>query len=205
VLITGFATGASGVNCYLVSPGRGGPAIVIDPGDEAVQTLEYYFAVNDLTPAGVLLTHGHGGHTASAPDLCAGWEIPAYIHPADRALIAGADHGEPDDIVEVADGVGLHIAGIGVAVDHTPGHTDGSVVFRVGADTDEGPVGVVFTGDTLLRRSAGSAADPARLLASIADKLLVLDDETVVLPGHGSSTSIGAERRFNPLLKDLRQ
>jgi hydroxyacylglutathione hydrolase len=205
VLITGFASGSCEVNCYLVAPGRGGPAIVIDPGDEAVPTLEYYFAVNELTPAGILLTHGHGGHTASAPDLCAGWEIPAYIHSADRALLADVGHGGPDEVVEVADGRRLDIAGITVAVDHTPGHTGGSVVFRVAADTDEGPVGVVFTGDTLLCRSTGRAADPASLLASIAEKLLVLDDETVVLPGHGSSSTIGAERRFNPVLKDLRQ
>ncbi len=204
-MITGFATGAAEVNCYLVAPRRRGRAIVIDPGDEAVPTLEYYFAANELTPAGVLLTHGHGGHTASAADLCAGWEIPAYIHSADRALLADTDYGGPDEVVELADGWCLDIAGIAVAVDHTPGHTDGSLVFRVMADTDEGPVGTVFTGDTLLRRSTGAAVDPARLLVSITEKLLVLDDETVVLPGHGSSTTIGAERRFNPVLKDLRQ
>ena len=205
MLITGFATGTSEANCYLVAPRPGGYAIVIDPGHEALPTLEYYFAVNDLTPAGVLLTHGHTGHTASAIDICAGWDIPAYIHHADRTLLADSDYGEPDDVVELAEGQLLEIADIGVAVDHTPGHTDGSLVFRVMADTDEGPVGVAFTGDTLLCRAIGVAADPARLLASIAEKLLVLDDETVLLPGHGSSTSIGAERRFNPLLKDSRQ
>ena len=63
VLITGFAVGPTEANCYLVAPRAGAAAIVIDPGDEAVPTLEYYFAVNDLTPAAVLLTHGHPTHT----------------------------------------------------------------------------------------------------------------------------------------------
>ena len=204
VLITGFAVGPTEANCYLVAPRAGAAAIVIDPGDEAVPTLEYYFAVNDLTPAAVLLTHGHPTHTASAFELCEGWDVPAYLHPADRDLLEDP----PDALIDVTDGQRLAVAGIVVTVDHTPGHTPGSVTYRVTADTDEGPAEVAFTGDTLGFRWIGRGdddADPRALRSSVGAKLLVLGDDTVVLPGHGTSTTIGGERRFNPHCKDLTQ
>jgi hydroxyacylglutathione hydrolase len=207
VLITGFATGASEVNCYLVAPRSGAHAVVIDPGEDVVATLEYYFTVNELTPAAVLLTHGHPGHTTSVTELCDGWDIPAYLHPADRPMLEDQPDGAPEHVIELAGADQLRIADILVTVDHTPGHTAGSVVFRVTAESDEGDVGVAFTGDTLLCRTIGRGdvpgEDRALLLDSITAKLLVLDDKTVVLPGHGISTTIGAERRFNPYLKDL--
>lgn len=202
MLITGFSVGPHETNCYLVAGHAPGAALVIDPGDEAVPTLEYYFTVNDLTPAAVLLTHGHAGHTASVFDVCTGWDIPAYLHPADLDLLDDP----PENVLAVADGMRLRIADVEVTVDHTPGHTPGSVTYRVVADTDEGPAQVAFTGDTLGFRWAGRAghdADRPQLLASIGAKLLALGDDTVVLPGHGTSTTIGGERRFNPHCKDL--
>ncbi len=202
VLITGFAVGRFDTNCYLVAARPGARAIVIDPGEDAVATLEYYFAANDLSPAAVLLTHGHPGHTGSAYDLCEGWDIPAYLHPADRDLLADP----PEDIQEIHDGQRLEIAELVVTVDHTPGHSPGSVAYRLSADTDAGPAEVAFTGDTLGFRSLGRGdrdVDRQALLASVAEKLMVLGDATVVLPGHGTSTTIGGERRFNPDLKDL--
>jgi glyoxylase-like metal-dependent hydrolase (beta-lactamase superfamily II) len=96
-----------------------------------------------------------------------------------------------------------------VNVDHTPGHTRGSVVFRVlqATSSDEDEKGYVFTGDTLFERSVGRTdlfgGSGRDLIRSIVDKLLVLDDKTVVLPGHGNSTTIGAERRLNPFLEGL--
>lgn len=207
MLITGFATGGSAVNCYLLAPRPGAEAIVIDPGEDVGPTLDYYCDVNALTPAAVLLTHGHPGHTASVTELCDGWEIPAYIHAADRPMLTDLHDGEPEQVIEIAGGDQLRIADILVTVDHTPGHTDGSVVFRVTAETDEGGVAVAFTGDTLLCRAIGRSDVPGedreQLLGSVNAKLMVLDDTTVVLPGHGTSTSIGAERRSNPSLKDL--
>jgi hydroxyacylglutathione hydrolase len=204
VLITGFATGVCDANCYLVAPRSGAQAIVIDPGEDVSQTLDYYFDVNALTPAAVLLTHGHPGHTASAVELCNRWDIPVYIHSADRPMLSASDGGEPEQLMELVDGDHLQIADILVTVDHTPGHTDGSVVFRVTAESDEGDVPVAFTGDTLLCRSIGrsdvAGEDEQQLLDSVSEKLMVLDDKTVVLPGHGISTSIGAERRSHPTL-----
>jgi glyoxylase-like metal-dependent hydrolase (beta-lactamase superfamily II) len=96
-----------------------------------------------------------------------------------------------------------------VNVDHTPGHTRGSVIFRVSCATssDEDEKDYVFTGDTLFQRSVGRAdlfgGSGRDLLTSIVNKLLVLDDSTVVLPGHGNSTTIGAERRLNPFIEGL--
>ena len=90
-----------------------------------------------------------------------------------------------------------------MTVDHTPGHTRGSVVFRVAGDGSE----IAFTGDTLFRQSVGRTDLPGAAAAtssgSIVTKLMVLDDDTVVLPGHGEKSTIGFERRANPFLEGL--
>ena len=127
-------------------------------------------------------------------------------------LLLAAVFREPKQVVELdRDGDKIDLAGISVTVDHTPGHTRGSVVFRVSDAQDAQDAmdakKVVFTGDTLFERSVGRTdlfgGSGRDLICSIVDKLLVLDDETVVLPGHGNSTTIGAERRFNPFLEGL--
>ncbi len=119
-------------------------------------------------------------------------------------LLVSAMFREPKQVVELdRDAALIDLAGITVTVDHTPGHTRGSVVFKVTGDANE----VVFAGDTLFERSIGRTdlfgGSGRDLLCSIVDKLLVLDDQTVVLPGHGPKTTIGAERRFNPFLEGL--
>ena len=116
----------------------------------------------------------------------------------------GAMFREPKQIVELdRDGDKIELGGITVAVDHTPGHTKGSVVFRVEQGTDH----VAFTGDTLFQQTVGRTDLPGGsgrdLLESIVTKLLVLDDDTLVLPGHGERTTIGTERHTNPFLKGL--
>jgi hydroxyacylglutathione hydrolase len=180
---------------------------------------------NHLTPAAVLLTHGHVDHIWSAQKVADMYGCPAYIHPEDRFMLTdpikdfgpaglgklaqiafGALFREPKQVVELdRDGDKVDVGGVTVTVDHTPGHTRGSVVFRV----SDGPEDVVFTGDTLFRQSVGRTDLPGgsgrALLGSIVTKLLVLDDDTVVLPGHGEKTTIGAERRTNPFLEGLTQ
>lgn len=210
-------------NCYVLAAQPGGGAIVIDPGQRAMAPLRRILDENQLTPAAVLLTHGHIDHIWSAQRVCDTFGIPAHVHPADRSMltdpirgfgprlgqvIAGALFSEPKRVVEF-DGAGdeLDIAGVTVTVEHTPGHTPGSVVFRVTADRDDGRADVVFSGDTLFRQSVGrtdlAGGSGRDLLGSIVTKLLVLDDDTVVLPGHGEQTTIGIERRTNPFLEGL--
>lgn len=190
------------MNCYLVAGAPRTAALVIDPGDEAVLTLEYYFEVNGFVPAAVLLTCGHAAHAASAFELGAGWDIPTYVHPADRSLLAELGDRQPENLIEVLGGDRLAVADILVAVDHTPGHTPGSVVYRVEADTDEGLVPVAFTGDTLLDPGLGARGDQQQT-RSVIEKLMVLDNKTVVLPGHGPSTTIGECRRSDPKLQEM--
>jgi hydroxyacylglutathione hydrolase len=231
VLLTGFPAGMLQCNCYVLAPHAGADAIVVDPGQRALGPLRRILDENRLTPAAVLLTHGHVDHIWSAQKVADTYGCPAYIHPDDRHMLVdpikgfgprlaqvafGALFHEPRQVVELdRDGDKIELGGITVTVDHTPGHTKGSVVFRVtggqersdsGGFTDA-PTDVVFSGDTLFKQSVGRTDLPSGsgrdLLGSIVTKLLVLDDDTVVLPGHGPKTTIGAERRTNPFLEGL--
>jgi len=214
-------------NCYVLAQRAGTDAIIVDPGQRAMGRLRQILDENHLTPAAVLLTHGHVDHIWSAQKVADMYGCPAYIHPEDRFMLTdpikdfgpaglgklaqfafGALFREPRQVVELdKDGDKLELGGVTVAVDHTPGHTRGSVAFRVDSAVGEGPGSVVFTGDTLFRGSVGRTDLPGAsgrdLLGSIVTKLLVLDDDTVVLPGHGDKTTIGAERRTNPFLEGL--
>jgi hydroxyacylglutathione hydrolase len=222
VLITAFPTGMLQANCYVVAPQAGGEAVVVDPGQGAAARLRRLLKANRLTLSAVLLTHGHLDHIWSARTICDAYRVPAYIHPGDRSMLSdpirgfgprlgqvliGAMFAEPKRVEQLRDGDKLELAGITVVVDHTPGHTRGSVCFRIGANHHDGEHDMVFTGDTLFRQSVGRTDLPGGsgrdLLGSIVDKLLVLDDDTVVLPGHGDASTIGAERRANPFLEGL--
>jgi glyoxylase-like metal-dependent hydrolase (beta-lactamase superfamily II) len=102
----------------------------------------------------------------------------------------------------------LELAGLTFTVDHTPGHTRGSVTFRSVTDNGSGEgQALLVSGDTLFAGSIGRTdlpgGDHEQMLASLRDKILVLDDETVVLPGHGPQTTIGRERATNPFLHGL--
>jgi hydroxyacylglutathione hydrolase len=206
-------------NCYVLAPRAGADAIVVDPGQRAFAPLRRILDENRLTPAAVLLTHGHIDHMWSAQKVADTYGCPVYIHPDDRFMLTdpiaglgprvaqvalGAFFREPRQVVELdRDGDKIELGGITVAVDHTPGHTKGSVVFRVA----DGPSELAFTGDTLFKRSIGRTdllgGSGRDLLGSIVTKLLVLEDDTVVLPGHGPKTTIGAERLSNPFLEGL--
>lgn len=211
-------------NCYVLAQRPGSDAIVVDPGQRAMAPLRRVLDEHRLTPAAVLLTHGHIDHIWSAQKVADTYGCPAYIHPEDRVmltdplkglgsagvfggvgrLVLGTLFREPRQLLELdRDGDTLDLGGMMVTVDHTPGHTRGSVVFRLAGDTSP----VALTGDTLFRSSVGRTDLPGGsgrdLLGSILTKLLVLDDDTVVLPGHGPKSTIGTERRTNPFLEGL--
>lgn len=221
MLVAGFPAGAFQTNCYVLSSGPGEACIVVDPGLDAVEPLEALLAEHRLTPVAVLLTHGHIDHTFSVAPVCDGHDVPAFIHPDDRAMLSDPLKGmsrdalaflgrlqmrEPREVRTLDDGGALELAGLALRVDHTPGHTRGSVVF--GTATEEG-VEVVLAGDTLFAGSIGRTDLPGgdydQMMRSLRDKLLTRDDATYVLPGHGPATTIGRERASNPFLQGLDQ
>ncbi len=216
MLVAGFPAGSFAANCYIVAPGPGEECLIIDPGQDAMGGIEEIVAEHRLKPAAVLATHGHIDHVWSVAPVCGARNIPAYIHPADRALLADPARGlslqagqqflrgltftEPDDVRVLADGETLRLAGVELVVDHAPGHTPGSVAFRAGHQ-------VMFSGDLLFAGSIGRTDLPGgshrAMLDSLARVCLTLPDETQVLPGHGPQTTIGEERASNQFLAGL--
>src|SRR4029453_5934518 len=187
MLVTGFPAGTFQTNCWLVAATPGSGGLGGHPGQDAL---------------------------AGAPGL------PAFVHPADRHLLTdplagfgpearaafgGLELEEPDDVRELADGQAVELAGLRLVVDHTPGHTPGHVTFRSAADGDH--PGHLLAGDLVFAGSIGRTDLPGgsteEMLASLASRFLPLPDETLVLPGHGPTTTVGRERATNPLLAGL--
>lgn len=230
MLVAGFPAGSFAANCYVVASAPGEECVIIDPGQDAEGGINEILAEHRLRPAAVLLTHGHIDHIWSVAPVCGAKGIPAYIHPDDRALLSdpakgfplgtgqqlfgGLEFTEPDDVKELSDGMTLNLVGLEIAVNHAPGHTEGSVTFRLPTSTpltaqgkSKIDVDVLFSGDLLFAGSIGRTdlpgGDYPTILRSLARVCLTLPDETVVLSGHGPQTTIGAERRANPFLADL--
>ena len=169
VLITGFPAGMLQCNCYVLASGQERTPSSWIRGSGRWALLRNILDKNRLTPAAVLLTHGHIDHMWSAQKVSDTYGCPTYIHPEDRfmlkdpihglgprlaQLVAGAFCREPKQVVELdRDGDKLDLGSVTVNVDHTPGHTRGSVVFRVRQRRDKD---VVFTGDTLFERSSAA-------------------------------------------------
>jgi glyoxylase-like metal-dependent hydrolase (beta-lactamase superfamily II) len=217
VLIRSFPAGAFGTNCYAVAAGPRAECVVVDPGMEAVEPLARLLAEDGLKPVAVVLTHGHLDHTFSVLPVCDGYDIPAYLHPADSGMLSDPMrwHGpalapligqvtlpDPADVLPLDDGTTLSLAGVDLTVRHAPGHTQGSVVFSF----DAGEAPALLAGDVLFAGSVGRVDLPGgsweSMLTSLRDVVLPLDDATVVLPGHGPATTIGRERATNPYLAE---
>ena len=222
MLVVGFPAGPWGTNCWILAPDAGEQCVIVDPGKDSAAGIEEAVREHGLDPVAVLLTHGHIDHVWSVVPVCGARGIPAYLHPDDRALlsdpmagISGQTRdllatmtdgvlaiGEPDDLRELSDGLVIDLAGLSFVVDHAPGHTRGSVMFRRAGEDGVPPV--LVSGDVLFEGSIGRTdlpgGDHAAMLQSLGTKVLPLDDETVVLPGHGGTTTVGRERAANPYL-----
>jgi hydroxyacylglutathione hydrolase len=171
VLVAGFPAGAFAANCYVVASAPGTECVIIDPGQDAQRGIDELLAEHRLKPAAVLLTHGHIDHIWSVAPVCGAKDIPAYIHPDDRALLSdpargfplgtgqqlfgGLEFTEPDDVKELADGMTLPLVGLEFVVSHAPGHTEGSVTFRLPMDEPAAEQGKS-------RIDAAESARPAR-------------------------------------------
>lgn len=223
MFIAGFPAGPWGTNCYVVATAAGNECIVVDPGKDAAPGVAEVVREHRLKPVAVLLTHGHVDHMWSVTPVAGAYDATAWIHPGDRHLLTDPMAGlspesagmllggnyefvEPDDVRELTDQHALELAGLDFAVDHTPGHTEGSVTFRTPYG-EQGISEVMLSGDLLFAGSIGRTdlpgGDHPTMLESLRDRVLPLADDIVVLPGHGEQTSIGRERATNPYLLDL--
>ncbi|KLO62145.1 Zn-dependent hydrolase [Dermacoccus sp. PE3] len=171
-------------NVWLIGDDR--EVAVVDPAHDAAPILD---AVAGRTVVGIWCTHAHNDHITAAGDVREATGAPVFLHPEDRVLWDMTHEWQPDEAL--ADGDELTVAGTSVRVIHTPGHAPGAVCFFVPA------LGAVLTGDTLFQGGPGatgrSYSDKPTLVASIREKLFTLPGDTVVLTGHGDSTTLAAE------------
>ena len=213
MLVTGFPAQMYATNCWVLATGEGAECIVIDPGMpdvslELADLLKQY----RLKPVATLLTHGHLDHTFSIVPVCDGYGIPAYIHREDRNLLldpaaavsaefastlAAMTFTEPREVKELRSGEEIELVGLKIQVIHSPGHTRGSLMFLIDEHT-------LVSGDVLFAGSIGRTDLPTgsneEMQKTLRKKVLPLSDEIRVLPGHGSETMIGQERKTNPYL-----
>ncbi|MFT4299125.1 MAG: MBL fold metallo-hydrolase [Aeromicrobium sp.] len=229
MLLTSFPAGPLQANCYLVAREAGAGCAVVDPGMGAIDGVRAVAAEHDLTPQAVLITHGHFDHLWCAQDVAREWDCPVWIHPADRHLLsdpmaaisnesaamlrAQLDLGdlpeftEPADVRDAVDGARFTVDGIEFTVDHVPGHTPGTLFYRIDYPDAEDVSQVMFSGDFLFAGSIGRTdlvgGSHSRMIDSLRERVLPLRDDVVVLPGHGPQTSIGRERVTNPYLAQL--
>jgi len=232
VLTLGFPAAVAGTNCYVLAQAPGEECLVVDPGVGVTGQLSELLVEHRLRPAAVLLTHGHFDHVYSVTPVCGSAAVAAYIHGEDRyrlkdplsdvgpELIAMFEQQfgqkgtwqEPSDILDLADGQKLTIAGLDLHVLHAPGHTQGSVMFALpevpdGVAADVGIRSTLLSGDVLFAGSIGrtdlEGGDGAAMNRSLRDVVLPLADDVLVLPGHGAATTIERERATNPYLQGL--
>jgi glyoxylase-like metal-dependent hydrolase (beta-lactamase superfamily II) len=215
-------------NCSIFGDEVTREAMVIDPGDQ-IEDILAVLAKHQLTVKSIVITHAHIDHIGGAAKLKKVTGAPVYMHANDQELYdqleiqaawLGIAEPERTSIDTAArDGDLLRVGATEMQVLHTPGHTQGSLCLWIPAErklsTEAGASaqggnrqpGLLIAGDTLFFDSVGRTDLPGgnhrQLLASIKDKLYGLPEETLVVPGHGPSTTIGREKEHNYFLSDL--
>ena len=190
--ITILPLGMLETNCYLLSEGT--HCLVIDPGAEPETVLDV-LKKQGLTLEAILLTHGHFDHVGAVRTLAAETDCPVYLCEEDLSLPAAMTSGPLYYTHRYGEGDQMTLGGMTLQVLQTPGHTPGSVCLRFGKH--------LFTGDTLFAGSCGRTdfpgSSPAAMEKSLA-RLAKLEDDLLIYPGHGETTTLDEEKRYNPYL-----
>jgi hydroxyacylglutathione hydrolase len=195
-------------NCSILGDETTREAIVVDPGDDIPRILAL-LAKHKLTLKQILVTHAHIDHIAGAHRLKQLTGAPVLYNQNDLAQVKIMDEQaawlgiptptvkDPDDTLN--DGKLITLGALTGSILHTPGHTEGSVCLYLPGQTLLLAVDTLFAGSVC--RTDLPGGNTRKLLTSIHDRLLTLPDETIVIPGHGPSTTIGSERSENPFLQ----
>lgn len=205
MIFTGFVVGPLSTNCYIIGCEDTMIGAVVDPGSEYKKILSSLKSLK-LECKSIIITHGHVDHISALREVCEETEAKVLIHSEDAERLL--NHRKYSSLLPVdslksqsadqllKDGDKIQVGKITLEVIHTPGHTPGGICLKAGDN--------LITGDTLFAGSVGRSDLPggshSTLISSIITKLLVLPDETRVYPGHGSTSTIGAEKKTNPFL-----
>lgn len=207
MILHAIESGPVGTIGYVAADEQTREAVVIDVPPDSLPRFRRLLAEQELTPVGVVLTHGHFDHVGDVAALAREHGAPVFIHRLDLPMLEEPDASFPgldlhiegmttDHLIEGGDV--LECGRLRLRVIHAPGHTRGHVVLY------EMREGVLFSGDVLFHMSIGRTDLPGgdydTLLEAITRRLLVLPEETRVYPGHGAPTSIGFEREHNPFI-----
>ncbi|BDU77364.1 MBL fold metallo-hydrolase [Mesoterricola sediminis] len=200
-----FAVGPLGCNCSLLWDPEAGTGVVVDPGGDGARIAARVQALGFRVRA-LLHTHAHFDHVGATRELQDLWQCPALLHEGDRFLLDALDMQTGlfgMDPIPRPETAGLAHGDVleGLKTLHTPGHTPGSCCFHGAFERG----GVVLAGDTLFQGGVGRTdlwgGSWEHLEESIHRELYALPDATLVIPGHGPSTTIGGEARENPYVR----
>ena len=197
-------------NCSIFGDETNKEAVVVDPGDNIPEILAI-LKRHQLHVKAIIITHAHIDHIGGAEKLKAATGAPVYMNANDQELYDHIDMQanwlgmETPKRMEIdshaREGDRIQLGPAAFEVFHTPGHTQGSISLWIPLENK------LVAGDTLFRDSIGRTDLPGgntrQILSSIYNKLLVLPDDAVVVPGHGANTTIGRERARNPFLQGL--